>query len=170
MKKIVLALAVVCTAIQSCKNTPKATETLETSVPKTYVNLEKAGWLLGNWGNTSAEGVLSESWEKTNDSVYKGESYFVVKNDTVFSESIQLEETNGKLVYVVTVPDQNDAKPVRFEMTSINNNSFVFENLQHDYPNKIVYTKITNDSLVAKIFGTQKGKPATETFAMAKLK
>lgn len=169
MKKVLLSLAVI-NCLFSCKNTQKDTENEKTTISKTYANLEKSNWLIGKWGSTSAEGVLSENWVKINDSVYKGETYFVVKNDTVFSESVKLEEANGKLAYIVTVPDQNNAKPVRFDMTSINNDSIVFENPQHDYPNKLKYTKVTNDSIVAQIYGTHDGKPATEIFAMARQK
>lgn len=34
----------------------------------------------------------------------------------------------------------------------------VFENPAHDYPNKIVYQKVGNDSLVAEIFGKKMEK------------
>ena len=44
----------------------------------------------------------------------------------------------------------------------------MFENPGHDFPKKISYTKITNDSLVAEISGQQQGKPASEKFAMKK--
>ena len=163
------ALLLACTLF-SCKETPKETDAIKPVAIKEYVNLNKAAWLIGNWGDTSDKGVLTESWIKTNDSVYHGESYFVVKNDTVFSENIELEEANGKLAYIVTVPGQNEEKPVRFEMTLINDTGIIFENPQHDFPNKITYNKITNDSIVAQISGTQNGKHATETFAMKRQK
>lgn len=136
---------------------------------KTYYNLAKAGWFLGEWGNTSKEGELTERWIKENDSVYHGESYFVVgSRDTVFSEHVRLEDANGKLAYIVTVPGQNNEQPVRFEMTSSNESQVIFENPQHDFPNKIIYNKVGNDSLVAEISGIKKGKPASEKFRMKK--
>lgn len=166
----ILSAALVSSLIISCKK--EVTETTETSTQpetKTYSELEKANWFLGNWGNTSAEGELTESWKKENDSVYTSATYFVVGGkDTVFAETARLEETNGKLAYIVTVPSQNESKPVRFDMTSSTESQIVFENPQHDYPTKIVYTKTANDSLVAEISGMQKGKPASEKFAMKK--
>lgn len=163
-----LSAAVVCGAIFSC-NSKKETETTQTETApaaKTYPYLEKAAWLIGSWGNTTPEGILTERWNRENDSVYHGESYFVIGKDTVFSESIQLEESNGKLVYNVTVPGQNNGQATPFELTSSSDTQWVFENPKHDFPSKITYNKITNDSLVAEISGMQKGKPATETFAM----
>ncbi|RWW92134.1 DUF6265 family protein [Flavobacterium cerinum] len=170
MKKTTLILsAVMLYSLFSCKQETKVTETKTSAPVKTYVHMDKTNWLIGNWGHTSKEGSLTETWTKANDSVYKGETYFVVGGkDTVFSEKVDLVQENDKLTYIVSVPGQNNEKPVRFDMTSISDTTIIFENPAHDYPNKIVYNKIGNDSVVAEIFGTQKGKPATEKFAMKK--
>ncbi|MGV3460097.1 MAG: DUF6265 family protein [Flavobacterium sp.] len=168
MKKITL-FAAVFALLASC--TKKETTTEETTAPVAEApnKMAKAEWLLGSWGNTTPEGALTEKWEKVNDSVMHGESYFVIGGkDTLFAETVALTSENGKLAYTVTVPGQNDEKPVRFDMTSSNESQIVFENPQHDFPNKIVYKKITNDSLVAEISGMKKGKPASEQFAMKK--
>lgn len=167
MKKITPAIAaLLCATILSCKDNKEA-ETETTSQQPAYTYIEKAAWLNGSWGNSTPEGELSEKWVKINDSVMHGESYFVVGGkDTVFAETVELAETNGKLVYTVTVPGQNNEQPVPFEMTSATDKQLVFANPRHDYPSKIVYNKINNDSLVAEISGVQNGKPAHETFAM----
>jgi hypothetical protein len=165
MKKITL-LAAVFAIMASCG---KKENTEETTAPVAEApnKMAKAEWLLGSWGDTTPQGALSEKWEKVNDSVMHGESYFVVGGkDTVFAETIALTSEKGKLAYTVTVPGQNNEKPVRFDLTASTENQLVFENPQHDYPNKIVYNKITNDSLTAEISGMQKGKPASELMAM----
>lgn len=152
--------------LASCNKEAKKEAVAET---KTYDQLEKASWLLGEWGNKSPEGELTERWKRENDSVFKGESYFVTGDkDTVFAETIVLDETDEKLAYTVTVPDQNNAKPVRFKMTSITDGQIVFENPKHDFPAKITYKKIGNDSLKAEISGMRDGKPSSEIFAMKK--
>lgn len=173
MKKttIILSAAILSSLLFSCQQKPKedatTTDDLK-STPKTYAFIDKASWLIGNWGHTSKEGILTETWVKTNDSLYKGETHFVVGKDTVFWEKVDLIQDNGKLSYIASVPGQNNEKPVRFDMTSMNDSLIIFENPAHDYPNKIVYNKIGKDSVFAEIFGTQKGKPATEKFAMKK--
>lgn len=155
----------------SCNKQSKAAEKAPAeNFQKTYAQLEKANWLIGSWGHTSPQGTLAENWKRVNDSAFKGEGFFIVNNDTVFAEYIDLIETKGKLTFTVSVPAQNNEKPVPFGMTSISENNIVFENPKHDYPAKITYNKITNDSLVAVISGVQKGKPANETFAMKRLK
>jgi hypothetical protein len=46
----------------------------------------------------------------------------------------------------------------------------VFENPKHDYPKKITYTQITEDSLEAEISGILEGKASSEKFSMKKIK
>ncbi|MDR6967596.1 hypothetical protein J2X31_001608 [Flavobacterium arsenatis] len=166
MKKS-LYLSVLLVAIISCKK--ETTVEQPTQPEKQFAALEKANWFLGRWENNSPEGNLSEIWKKENDSTFFGESYFVIKNDTVFAERVSLEERNGKLSCVVTVPNQNDAKPVAFELTSAEANSLIFENPKHDYPNKIIYNQVGKDSLVAEIRGIKDGKEKNEFFRMKKV-
>jgi hypothetical protein len=154
--------------VVSCKKSDSTTTVI---TEKTPLQIEKAAWLSGHWGASTPEGDLTENWVKVNDSVYHGESYFVTpKKDTVFAETVVLDDVAGKMAYTVSVPGQNDEKPVRFDLTKISDTEMTFENPQHDYPSKIVYTQIKADSLVAVIYGKQDGKDKSETFAMKKIK
>ena len=166
MKKSIVATATMALGciVFSCQ---KKEEKPGSSV-KTYAQIEKANWLLGNWGNTTKEGILTENWTKQNDSVFAGESYFVVGKDTVFSEKIALEQKGDSLFYVPVIKNQNQGKPVSFALTSAKGNQLVFENPKHDFPQKVTYTKITADSLVAEISGMKDGKAGKETFPMKK--
>lgn len=165
----ILLVALAFTLSVSCKKDAGTENKQESPHTKNYANLEKANWFIGEWANKSAEGDLTERWKKENDSLYLGESYFVTNGkDTVFTEHVRLEESNGILAFTVTVPGQNKEKPVRFEMTSVNDDRIVFENPKHDFPNKIIYYRVGNDSLKAEVSGIQKGKPSVQKFAMKK--
>ena len=168
MKRTLLLAAACGSLLLSCKSNTQPATAETAATQKTYAELEKAAWLQGSWGNSSPEGNLTESWEKANDSVYNGNTYFVIGKDTVFTEKIRLEETNGKLAYITAVSDQNGGQPIRFELISATDEQLVFGNPAHDFPQKITYKKISNDSLIAEISGLRQGKPATETFAMKK--
>lgn len=135
-----------------------------------YEAVENANWLIGRWENNSAEGNLSEFWAKANDSTLLGESYFVIKNDTVFGEKVELMQRGNDFIFEARVAKQNDEKPVPFKLTKSSENELVWENPAHDFPNKIVYQKVGNDSLVAEIFGTKDGKAKNEVFKMKKVK
>ena len=132
--------------------------------------IKAANWLLGNWENKAADGTLTEYWKKVNDSTFQAESYFIKEKDTLHFESITLQQKGEVLTYTATVEGQNDDKPVAFKLTTATEKQMVFENPKHDYPQKISYTQITPDSLVAKISGIQQGKPSSEQFSMKKIK
>ena len=135
-----------------------------------YEAVENANWLIGRWENNSAEGNLSEFWAKANDSTLLGESYFVIKNDTVFGEKVELMQRSNDFIYEARVAKQNGEKPVPFKLTKSSETEMIWENPAHDYPNKIVYQRVGNDSLVAQIFGTKDGKAKNEFFKMKKVK
>lgn len=133
-------------------------------------SLTDAKWLIGAWQNSSPDGVLTENWKQLNDSLFAGESFFVVANDTLFSETIQLVQQGKELFYVPTVENQNGGLPIKFKLTSANGNQLVFENAAHDFPQKITYTLVNKDSLIAEISGLSKGEQKAERFAMGRVK
>lgn len=147
-------------AIVSCKN----------SDSNKNEKIKAASWLLGNWENKSADGNLTENWKKVNDSTFEAQSYYIKEKDTLHFESIILQQKGEELTYTATVKGQNNDKPVAFKLTTSTDKQVAFENLKHDYPQKISYTQITPDSLVAKISGIQQGKPSSESFSMKKIK
>jgi hypothetical protein len=144
--------------IVSCKNKNE----------KGNEKITKANWLLGKWETKTADGNLSESWKQVNDSTFQGLSFFIKDKDTLHNESIILQQNGEDLIYNATIQGQNENKAVSFKMISGNEKQMVFENPKHDYPQKITYTLITKDSLVAAISGIQLGKPSSEKFGMKK--
>ncbi|MCI9846914.1 DUF6265 family protein [Flavobacterium pectinovorum] len=130
--------------------------------------IKKADWLIGNWENISPDGVLTENWEKVNDSTFSAASYFIKGKDTIHSENIVLAQLGETLTYKATVKGQNNDKPVSFPSISESDKQLVFENPKHDYPQKITYTKGANNTLTAEITGKLNGKQTTERFIMTK--
>jgi hypothetical protein len=162
-KKLLLLLLII--PFISCKNTdsndPDANEKSK---------LKTARWLIGNWEQKTEDGVLSETWAKANDSTYNGASFFIKGKDTVHFETIVLQQLDDDLIYNATVRGQNDDKSVAFTLTKNTETHLVFENPKHNYPQKISYTQISKDSLVAEISGMQFGKSSSEKYPMSRKK
>ena len=158
--KIIILLFLL--AFTACKNSDSE------GTEKDKIKL--AYWLLGNWENKSVEGSLTENWKKVNDSTYKATSYFAKGKDTLHFETINLEQKGEALTYIATIKGENDDKPVAFNLTTSTEKQLVFENQKHDYPQKISYSQISKDSIVAEISGIQQGKPSTEKYLMARIK
>ncbi len=164
LQKTTLILLLIAT-LSSCKKSDT-----DQAADNEKGQIKMARWFLGEWENKSAEGTLVENWKKANDSTYYGQSYFIKNKDTLHFETITLQQNGEELFYNAKVIGQNEDKSVRFKMTNSSENQLVFENPNHDYPQKISYTKKSNDSLVAEISGVQLGKPSSEKFLMKKIR
>jgi len=132
-------------------------------------DIKKAEWLIGTWENKSPRRTVYETWSKTSDIEFTGKSYILKEADTIVFENLRLVQEQNKLIYIPTVKNQNDGLPVRFTSKTITETELVFENLQHDFPQIISYTKIGADSLVAVISGTKNGQERKQTFPMKRL-
>ncbi len=143
---------------------------IETEKVEHYFKLENAKYLIGNWENLTQDADFKEIWKKENDSTFTAMSYITVKKDTVFYESIVLQQKNDSLFYVVSVKGENKNKAITFYLTSNENDALVFENPKHDFPTKIEYKKVSNDSLIANIYGMKKGKKVEQDYPMKRKK
>lgn len=132
--------------------------------------IKASEWLIGQWENTSEEGILTENWIKSNDSTLTAESFFIKGKDTLHFETIRLVEKKGELVYETIIKGQNNDKPILFPLISETENELVFENLQNDYPQKIKYQHHSKSVITIAISGTQAKKIVSEQFKMAKVK
>jgi hypothetical protein len=163
MNKLIKNISIICTtlwALAACNDSSKSLPT------NNYSRTKGFDWLQGTWENQSKEGTLTEAWEKLNDSTFSGNSYFVTGTDTSFSESISLVQRNGELLYIPAVKDQNDGLGVSFRLITMNENDIIFENAEHDYPQRISYHHVSKDSLIAEISGNNGGELKSEQFPM----
>ncbi|MES2679501.1 MAG: DUF6265 family protein [Bacteroidota bacterium] len=165
-RSIIGSLSLTLVLFYSCSS--EKVEDVKVDVKTNYDKLQKLDWLVGKWENKTPEGYAAEIWEKENDSTFNGVSYFIAGKDTVSFEKISLLQSGLDLFYVPTVKGQNSGQPVTFQMTSQTDDLLVFENPEHDFPQKITYTRITNDSLLAEISGMIEGKPSTQQFPLVR--
>ncbi len=166
-RKLFITLSIA-TIITACSG-PQS-ETASAMASTDYSQIEKLNWLSGEWVRASAVDFSSEKWEKKNDSTFYGAGLTIEGKDTVAFETMTIEEKNGKLYYIPVVKDQNGGKPVEFALTSLTENEWIFENPKHDFPTKIVYKKITNDSLYAEISAVREGKEVKVPFPFSRKK
>lgn len=134
-----------------------------------YSQIEKVAWLVGTWENRTANGSIYETWKKTSEKELFGKSYRLEDNDTAVFETIQVIEKESSLFFIPTVKNQNNALPIEFSLKAISENNFAFKNPDHDFPQVISYTRITPDSLVAEVSGTENGAERKLTFSMRRI-
>lgn len=175
--KTIFLTALSCLALfTSCKEGEEKKETTEKllSEEKTtekYDQIKEFDWLVGHWEGHSSKNESTEVWEKQNDSTFTGYAYVVSpEKDTLMYENMVLDQRRDSLHLVVSVKNQNDDNPVAFTLTGFAANKYIFENPDHDFPTRIIYNKIAEDSLLAEVSGQENGKTTILEFEMVKKK
>jgi len=117
--------------------------------------IEQLGWFAGCWVLDDGKERTEETWMKPAGQSMLGMSRTVAGGKTVFTEHIQIREANGQLAYIVALG--MGAKPTVFKLIKSSDNEVVFENPEHDFPQRIIYRRESADALFARIEGAEKG-------------
>ncbi len=98
-------------------------------------------WLSGTWEMyRSAGGTRLEIWTPYKDESIVGRGLMFNDKDTTMLEQIQLVYRDKEFYYIATVPDQNNGNPIEFKLVKTEGTVYTFENPNHDFPQRIIYT------------------------------
>lgn len=116
------------------------------------------GWMAGCWelNVPQREMIVSEQWMKPAGGSMIGMGRTVVDGKTVSYEYLRIVEVDGDLNYIAK-PSQNKEETA-FKLARNTAVEVVFENLRHDFPQRIIYRKGEADSLFARIEGMRNGE------------
>ena len=117
--------------------------------------IDRLDWISGCWVLDDGKERTEENWMKPAGQSMIGMSRTVAGGKTVFTEHIQIRETNGQIAYIVALG--MGAKPVVFKLIKSSDNDVIFENPEHDFPQRIIYRRESADALFARIEGQEKG-------------
>jgi hypothetical protein len=112
--------------------------------------IEQARWLAGCWALQRGSRTGFEMWMPPAGGIMMGASRTVSGGKVVEWERLQLSETDGHLIYTSLPSGQTEAS---FTSTAVTDSGFTVENLQHDFPQRIIYRRHGPDSLIARIEG-----------------
>lgn len=112
--------------------------------------IEQARWLAGCWELKRGNRTGFEMWMPPAGGIMMGASRTVANGQVVEWERLQLSEKDGHLVYTSLPSGQTE---VSFTSTVTTDSGFTVENLQHDFPQRIIYRRHGADSLIARIEG-----------------
>lgn len=114
--------------------------------------VDQLGWISGCW--KSSDGG-EEQWMKPAGGSMIGMARTIAGGKTVFTEYLQIREEKGTVSYIVSLG--LSAKPVAFKLVKGDRGEAIFENPEHDFPQRIIYRLESPDSLAARIEGKEKG-------------
>jgi hypothetical protein len=130
-------------------------------------SVAKLGWLQGCWAAEGAEAGSVEQWSSAAGGTMFGISRTVKNGKTVEFEFVQIREVEpGKLAYIAQPSGQ---ALTTFTLLRQGDTDVVFENLAHDFPQRVIYRRDGERSLRARIEGMSKGKLKGIDFPMRRI-
>jgi hypothetical protein len=123
--------------------------------------VDRLAWLSGCWTQPRANGLTEEHWMTPRGGSMLGMSRTVVGGKTVEYEFLRIGVVDGSLAYVARPSGQSEAT---FPLKSVEDGVVVFENLSHDFPQRIIYRRDADASITARIEGTVNGEARSRDF------
>jgi hypothetical protein len=109
---------------------------------------------------------ITEMWSKPDGGTMIGAGRTVKAGKTVGFEFLRITEDNGAMHYI-SRPSEN-REETAFKLVKWNDRELIFENLGHDFPQRIIYRGTAKDRLAARIEGEQAGKIKGIDFAYSR--
>jgi hypothetical protein len=119
-------------------------------------------WFAGAWRAEQGKMAFEERWTDGEGGAMLATSKTLSGGKMVFFEFLRI--VAGKEGGVAYVAQPAGRPPTEFRLTSLDGQSAVFENPEHDHPKVIRYWRNADGSMTAKVEGVEGGKPVEQTF------
>lgn len=148
MKRSVIFISLV--LLFAACNTPTQLAKYKTATFK------KINWLLGRWEIRTTNYILSENWQKENDTSFIGKSIMLVSRDTVLYDIMNIKSSK-QYIYLSSKSKISTDGPLNiFKLVKITKDRIIFENPSNIDENKITYLLKTPVTLSILIEGKEK--------------
>ncbi len=156
--------------LAACRpNTPDNDISTVSTADGPLVHLDRmAERLSGDWVDTSADGhtVFHEQWQRTDGTLHTGLGFVMSGADTVFIEHLKIHSNGKEGWYSARIPSQNDGVFIDFKLEHASNDSLVFTNAAHDFPQRIRYAWDPDGAWNVVVSGVVKDTLRTEHFQL----
>lgn len=115
----------------------------------------RVGWIAGCWTRATATATIEEQWMVPRGGALIGMSRTTANGAVREYEFLRIFAAGDTLVYAATPSGQAYSE---FRSVTVGAREVVFENLKHDFPQRIGYKALGRDSLLAYIEGPSGGK------------
>lgn len=109
----------------------------------------------GAWRVEQNDTLNEEYWSPPRAGTMLGAARTIKGDKTVFFEYFRVEQRGDDLFYIA---QPGGKPPTEFKLNSFDGRRAVFENPEHDYPTRVIYEKIDDQTMRASIEGMQNGK------------
>ncbi len=130
-------------------------------------SLNDLAWLAGCWEGKGSKRVREEYWTMAAGGSMFGIGRAISDGRTTEFEFMRIHEEKGDVLYTSKPSGQPEAS---FKLIRANGNEAVFENPQHDFPQRVIYRKQSDGTLLARIEGERNGKQSGIDFPFVRVK
>ena len=116
--------------------------------------VEQVAWLTGCWEMTAQQRIVQEQWTKPGGQTMLGVGRTIRDGKTIEHEFVVITVKDGRLAYEAHPSGQ---APATFLSKQLTGTSVVFENPDHDFPQRVGYER-RGESLLAWVEGSQNGR------------
>ena len=120
----------------------------------------------GKWKMISDKIEYYEEWKLMNDNELTGVGFSIEEGDTVLSEELYVQKFAEQWSYVAIPVNQ---AITLFALTEYSESKFIFENKEHDYPQRIIYEFIADSNLNAATEGVIDGELMRRDFSFMRI-
>jgi hypothetical protein len=124
-------------------------------------------WLEGRWEGTSDGVAMEESWTAPRGGALLGLHRDVKDGRMVSFEFLRIQAMPEGVVYFAS---PRSAPPTPFRLAELGDRRVVFENRQHDFPQRILYWLDAAGALHARVEGPRGGSTASEEWTWTRVR
>ena len=125
------------------------------ALPLNAQEIEKLNWMTGTWTQKKDGETVQESWLGPGGKMMAAVNLTVsAKRGTSF-EFLRIVESTSGLAYLAS---PGGKPPVEFKLKELGDKRVVFENLAHDFPQRVLYWIEPDGAMKARIEATVQGK------------
>ncbi len=125
-------------------------------------------WMAGCWSQDGRESGSVEQWTAPAGGTMLGMSRTVSGGKTVAFEFLRITEDEDGWIWLVASPSGQET--ARFKLVNMSANEVIFENPDHDFPQRIIYRLDSDGNLVGRIEGEVNGTARAADFPMTRTK
>jgi len=129
--------------------------------------IQRLAWLEGHWVGEKDGVSMEEHWTGPGGGALLGLHRDVQGGRLVSWEFLRIGRTSDGTFYFAS---PRSAPPTPFKLVELGDKRVVFENKQHDFPQRILYWLDSKGALHARIEGPQDGKTVSEEWEWARVR
>ncbi len=128
--------------------------------------IDSLGWLSGCWREDTENGYFEEYWTPPAGATLLHMGRMVVNGKTVFYETLQISERDGRFGLLVTI---NGKRQVSFEAVESASRKIVFQTPAGVPLEKLSYEAPSENELYVRLEKTRDGQPTLDEFRLKRV-